>query len=136
MKKLTKRVQAGGLWFDVPVDTTHVAVQPSGHIFAFNGNAPTICCSGDCWVSLDGDSFLLPRVDLEGEDWRECCWYVRDQTDGEAVERREWMARGVEKSIELISAHSWDESEGDGIVAATDAMEIIAAKIRAREVDL
>ncbi|KKA63551.1 hypothetical protein HA49_22745 [Tatumella morbirosei] len=51
------------------------------------------------------------------------------------AERREWMARGVDKSNELISAHSWGESEGDGIVAATDAMEIIAAKIRAGEVE-
>ena len=130
MKKLTKRVKAGELWFDVPVNVNYVAFSHTGDVYGYLREPPKSIVD---WKQSVFQPFGM--VSLEGADWRECCWYVGDQVDGEAVERREWMARGVEKSIELISGSSWDESDGDGIVAATDAMEIIAAKIRAGEID-
>ncbi|WP_025902353.1 hypothetical protein [Tatumella sp. UCD-D_suzukii] len=98
MKKLTKRVQADGLWFDVPADTASVMVNAFGQVLAIS--IGVVLSKGEHnWVIKHGiDDFVCPVgvVDLGGADWRECCWYVGDQFDGEDAERREWMARGVE----------------------------------------
>lgn len=42
----------------------------------------------------------------------------------------EQRAMGVEKCASVIQQQVWDESEGDGIVAALDAMEIYADQLR------
>lgn len=48
-------------------------------------------------------------------------------TDAFIAEQR---AQGVTMCSTEIQKQTWDESEGDGIVAALDAMEIYAAKLR------
>ena len=94
MKKLTKRVQAGGLWFDVEEGINFITFDDDGEVSTHQDEPK----SGDgYWLSRWAN--LEIQVDLEGADWRKCCWYVGDQEDGEAVERREWMALGVEKSM-------------------------------------
>lgn len=87
MKKLTKRVQADGLWFDVPADTASVMVNAFGQVLAIS--IGVVLSKGEHnWVIKHGiDDFVCPVgvVDLGGADWRECCWYVGDQFDGEYV---------------------------------------------------
>lgn len=103
MKKLTKRVQADGLWFDVPADTASVMVNAFGQVLAIS--IGVVLSKGEHnWVIEHGiDDFvcLVGSVDLEGTDWRECCWFVGDQVGGELAECREWMARGVDVVAEV-----------------------------------
>ena len=99
MKKLTKRVLAGGLWFDVNEDIKFITFDEDGEVSTHISQPK----SGEgCW--LDRWENLEIAVDLEGADWRECRWYIGDQVDGEAVERRDLMARGVELSIDKIQS--------------------------------
>lgn len=119
MKKLTKRVQACGLWFDVPVNIKYVAFSHTGDVYCYLSKPPKPIAD---WKR----SMFHPcgSVSLEGADWRECCWYVGDQIDGEDAERREWMARGV---------INWmDQYVCPGGIPA----RVFADKIRAGEVDL
>lgn len=101
MRKLTKRVQAGGLWFDVNKNAKSVT---------FDANGDVCCWQGDVYIAPNGAGWSgcgcdpVGRVDLEGADWRECGFYVGDQVDGEAVERREWMARGADSVVEALSS--------------------------------
>lgn len=87
MKKLTKRVEAGGLWFDVPARTSSIVATAFGELFAISTGV--ILRQGACdWVIRYGSedfACLIGAIDLEGKDWRECCWYVGDQVDGEYV---------------------------------------------------
>lgn len=105
MKKLTKRVQAGGLWFDVPVFTSNVVANGDGSVWAINIIAACkLIRESDDWrfpIAEGGEYACVGSVSLEGADWRECCWFVGDQVDGEAVERREWMARSFSEGYDL-----------------------------------
>ncbi|GAA0517599.1 hypothetical protein GCM10009414_29020 [Tatumella terrea] len=123
MKKLTKRVQAGGLWFDVPVNINYVAFSHSGDVYCYLRKPPKPVAS---WKR----SMFQPcgMVSLEGADWRECCWYVGDQLDGEDTERREWMARGVELAINKL------KGLGDKSYSPYE-LECLSNSIRAGEVE-
>ena len=121
MKKLTKRVQAGGLWFDVPLNTMYVAFDIVGFVMTFTEEPIP---SSLTWKNED---LVIARIDLEGVVWRECCWYVGDQVDGESAERREWMARGVE--LTGIYLREWFSHEVES------RSEDYANKIRSGEVD-
>lgn len=146
MKKLTKRVNAGGLWFDVHQGTEYLAFDRDGEVFGYD-NKPEHSPDGT-WEGSYPDAYGY--VDLEGADWRECYWYVGEQTYSEESERREWMARGVE-SIEKIASEHCDTdcimdrhgiSYEDAELRANGAQELAgeiaayAAKIRSGEVDL
>ena len=122
MKKLTKRVLAGGLWFDVPFDTQYVAMDETAGVFAYSEKP--VAKGWFCDVESSSATEVC-RVDLEGADWRECCWYVGDQVDGEAAERREWMARGVDTFGEY---HNFSDKQ-----LAQFAAKEFAKKIRAGE---
>lgn len=140
MRKLTKRVQAGGLWFDVPVNTNYVSIEDTGAV-CVSVTKPMIYLypQDKGWTS----NSLYPArimVDLEGADWRECCWYVGDQVDGEVVERREWMVRGVEAMGEMAGEFlnkSLDATRKEALAYAycADKVAKLAAKIRAGEVE-
>ena len=78
MKKLTKRAPAGGLWFDVRPETTHIAADADGEINEFVV-MPEPNASSGAWIRSSGYRLPLCIVDLDGKDWRECCWYVGDQ---------------------------------------------------------
>lgn len=82
MKKLTKRVQAGGLWFDVPLNVNYLAFNENGD--GIISQSKLVIAKRDRkWFSEDGEYYLTRyTVDLEGADWRECCWYVGDQVYG------------------------------------------------------
>lgn len=108
MKKLTKRVQAGGLWFDVNENTKSVTIDSDGHACCWQGDV-FIAPGGSGWSGCGCDP--IGRVDLEGADWRECCWYVGDQEDGEAVERREWVNELLGKFKEIENNRFNQEDE-------------------------
>ena len=120
MKKLTKRVQAGGLWFDVDKDSTHIAIDRSGEVFSYKDEIG-ISLGHSGWMGRGAES--IGEVSFDDEDWRDCCWYVGDQTDSEAVERREWMARGVDLFMDQFVCRG-------GLPA-----RVFATKIRAGEVE-
>lgn len=131
MKKLTKRVQAGGLWFDVPSDAKWLTVGESGIVHAFDvSEKPFISKCLGRWHS-ENQRFryecMIEIVDLDGEDWRECCWFVGDQVDGKDAERREWMTRGIS---------SWIDSRQGRWNGTTKEAEHFSDRIRAGEVDL
>lgn len=128
MKKLTKCVKAGGLWFDVPLNTTHVSADSFGMIKAHT--AKPINTGMESWLCPGFDDFVC-YFDLEGADWHECCWYVGDQVDGEDAKSREWMARGVDDAVDSLS-RSGAFTFGDCLVVVATH----AAKIRAGEVEL
>ena len=123
MKKLTKRVQAGGLWFDVPVNINYVAVSHTGDVYCYQRKPIQPVYN---W----NRSMYHPcgSVSLEGADWRECCWYVGDQVGGEDAERREWMARGVELAINKL------KGLGDKSYSPYE-LECLSNSIRAGEVE-
>ena len=128
MKKLTKRVQAGGLWFDVPLWVTHIHVSPGGNL-VFSDNVLQYAEKGKLWFSDSAEYYQSDvLIDLEGIDWRECCWYVGDQEDGEAVERREGIARGVELSIDKVQS-MFDDSYING------ELKLLLLEIRSGEVE-
>ena len=79
MKKLTKRVKVGGMLLDVPLNATHVSADSFGMIKAHT--AKPINVGMESWLCAGFDDFVC-YIDLEGADWRECCWYVGDQVDG------------------------------------------------------
>lgn len=127
MKKLTKRVQAGGLWFDAPVWADHVQVGRDGYVYYSNGRLLRATNAG-VWYSLDLEYVRDGNVDLEGSDWRECCWYIGDQEDGELIERRRWVARGIESAMDVI--HSlYNDSYLVG------RLEKLASQVRSGEID-
>ena len=138
MKKLTKRVQAGGLWFDVPADTATVMVNAFGQVLAIS--IGVVLSKGEHnWVIEYGiDDFVCPvgSVDLEGADWRECCWYVGDQVDGEVAERREWMARGAETVVSRLENGFVGVDKYEGVCASIKIGRVTIKEIRSGEVDL
>lgn len=73
-------------------------------------------------VSNDGKSGFLTRSEAE-EAIRKAC----PATDAFLAEVR---AQGVEMCSAEIQKQTWDEREGDGMVAAIDAMEIYALQLR------
>lgn len=125
MKKLTKRVQAGGLWFDVPANINYVAFSHTGDVYCYLREPPKPVTD---WKK----SMFQPcgLVSLDGADWRECCWYVGDQAGGEAVERREWMARGCEMAI----TNAFDTVPSTRL-QMTSRLCAYAAKIRSGEIE-
>lgn len=124
MRKLTKRVQAGGFWFDVPASAQWLCVDSDGELkVSYYEQDKPFGSDSDYWI---GASSICVHVDLEGADWRECCWYVGDQTEGESVERREWMARGAEMAG--IHLRNWFNHEVES------HSEEFAEKIRSGEV--
>ena len=129
MKKLTKRVQAGGLWFDVPTCCRIITFDQDGAVSFISGNAePVASDTFGKWVNTKSCLHWLNRgrVDLEGADWRECCWFVGDQVDGEDVEHREWMAEGIA---------AWIDSRQGRWNGTTKEAEYFAGKIRAGEIE-
>ncbi|QHJ83850.1 MAG: hypothetical protein [Bacteriophage sp.] len=131
MKKLTKRVQAGGLWFDVPVNINYVAFSHSGDVYCYLRKPPKPVAS---WKR----SMFQPcgMVSLEGADWRECCWYVGDQVDGEVAERREWMARGAEAVVSRLENGVVGADKYEGVCSSIKIGRVTIKEIRSGEVDL
>lgn len=138
MKKLTKRVKAGGLWFDVPMFTSHIVINGNGYVWAINIVAASdLNRDSNDWrfpITEGGEYTHIGNVDLEGADWRECCWYVGDQADGESVERRDWMARGLDYGVTLVNRNG-DSKTALVVDLFASAMKHIAAKIRAGEIE-
>ena len=133
MKKLTKRVKAGGMLLDVPLNATHVSADSFGMIKAHT--AKPINVGMESWLCAGFDDFVC-YIDLEGADWRECCWYVGDQVDGESVERREWMARGVG----VVASATETLDTGDALLNKVSSIIYqicvkVSDKIRAGEVE-
>ena len=136
MKKLTKRVQAGGLWFDVPCNTQYLAIHSSGMVDAYTDKPYIATESSQGWCQrVAMIAGRVVQVDLGGADWRECCWYVGDQVDGEAAERREWMARGVD-GFERYCVHLSDCSGDKRWIGAARNAALYANTIRSGEVDV
>ncbi|QHJ84146.1 MAG: hypothetical protein [Bacteriophage sp.] len=144
MKKLTKRVQAGGLWFDAPFDAEFIFILPNGEVCS-SPDKPIpmerVDSTLNGWLSLSTD--LIGLVDLRGDgtmraDWRECCWYVGDQVSGEESERREWMAQGAIMSSEQLAdtAKSLSPRSSELIKSAARACFILASRIRSGAIDL
>lgn len=80
---------------------------------------------GEILKDLDDTCFEIGM--MRGE--KSACYtdFETPATDRFLAEQR---AQGVEKCASVIQQQVWDESEGDGIVAALDAMEIFAAQLR------
>ena len=130
MKKLTKRVQAGGLWFDVEEGINFITFDADGEV-STHQNEPK--ANDGYWLSRWAN--LEIQVDLEGTDWRECCWYVGDQTDGESVERREWVARGAEKVLSRLERGTVSAGNYEGVCLSIKIGKSVLKEIRAGEVE-
>lgn len=136
MKKLTKRVQAGGLWFDVKLGTKYLCVCDVGVLWQ-SEEKPLIYIyshSND-WNSKSMSSTGY-HLDLDGKNWRECCWYVGDQVDGDAAERREWMARGAKTVVSRLENGVVGADKYEGVCFSINIGKHALRDIRAGEVDL
>lgn len=90
MKKLTKRVQAGGLWFDVPPGSEYLSLDSFGTVKSHTQKPSNV--GMESWLSPGVDDFVC-YADIDDADWRECCWYVGDQADSKPKEQPvAWMA--------------------------------------------
>ena len=134
MKKLTKRVQAGGLWFDVPSNSEYICFEFDGRVVSSESSIKPVAGGG--WMYGNSHRCQVGFVDLEGADWRECCWYVGDQVDGEAVERREWMARCAETVVSRLENGVIGADKYEGVCASIKIGRVTIKEIRAGEVDL
>lgn len=111
MKKLTKRVQISDLFIDVPKNTFHVVADSDGQLRAVNSKV-TVIRGIDGWqysVNDGGEVSCVCRVDLEGLNWWECCWFVGNQGDAEVIERRLLQAEGAAAVVNRVMA--WDGIE-------------------------
>ncbi|MGG5836076.1 hypothetical protein [Huaxiibacter chinensis] len=68
------------------------------------------------------------RLNLQGT--AEFCYSELPETPATDAFLAEVRASGVEMCSAEIQKQTWDEREGDGMVAAIDAMEIYAAQLR------
>lgn len=128
MKKLTKRVKVEDLYIDVPVNSEWVVASPDTGVLISSEQSVSPIPGENNWLFANPFRVNLLQVDLSGKNWRECCWYVGDQVDGEGAERREWMARGVDSFGEY---HNFSDKQ-----FAQNAAKKFADKIRSGEIDL
>ena len=66
----------GPLCWDVPLSATHVAVDSDGEVYAFS-ELPRINHGATGWYGGELSAFL-GFAELQGENWRDCCWPVSD----------------------------------------------------------
>ena len=113
MKKLTKRVQIFDLFIDVPKNTFHVVADSDGQLRAVSSEV-TVIRGIDGWrysVNDGGEVTCVCRVDLEGLNWWECCWFVGDQVDGEVA-----LASLNAKPIAVTDISEIDDLKNEGWV--------------------
>ncbi|WP_276972918.1 hypothetical protein [Tatumella ptyseos] len=88
------------------------------------------------WAWSPGFDDFVCYADIDGADWRECCWYVGDQVDGENVERLKWMSRGAETVVSRLENGVVGADKYEGVCASIKIGRVTIREIRSGEVDL